>query len=95
MQTIYRESVYLDEDDNEVLLCSANTECKDMRSAILSLEEFYKTDRAMYRLAIKQRPNVYCDNWRYETSYGFCVNDVTIRAYIVDAEKTALETFRL
>lgn len=95
MQKICREAVYLDENSEEVILYSVETEYPDISFAISALETYRKADRAMYRLAIKQRPDVYCDNWYDDVSYGFCVNDVTIRAYIIDAEKTALDAFGL
>ena len=95
MEKICREAIYLDENDKEIVLHSIETEYENLRTAISELEKFRMADRAMYRLAIKQRPDVYCDDWHDDTSYGFCVNDVSIRAHIVDAEKIALSAFGL
>lgn len=95
MEKIQRKVIYLDENNEEMLVSSLEQEYPDMKTAIAELDKSYKSDRAMYRIAVKQRIACDCDDYRDDTCYSFRVNDIVIEGCIVDAEKTALEMFRL
>ena len=91
---VRRKTIVTTNNGKEVTIRKEDICCTSIYNALEELEKLYKTDRAMYRLAIKEvSPGVICDNWSSDTAYTFCIGRVSIEAEFVDAAIYACEMF--
>ncbi len=94
MDYIVRRKFILIKNDEEIVLHSEDKVCSDIPDAIETLDKLWKSDRAMYRLAVPKVPvDIFCDDWRSDTAYSFRIGKIVIEAELVDAQRYALNIF--
>lgn len=93
---VRRKIILIKDDDEETVIHQGDTRRANLHDALEALESLYKTDRAMYRLAITKAPtHAICDDWHDDTAYTFRIGKVLIGAELVDAERYACNIFGL
>lgn len=92
MYTIVRQ---IEDCRTEKVLKVQKYKYKELSDAIDKLNKLRIADRAMYRIAVSQRPQLFSDDWHNDVFYEFIISNIHVTAQLIGAEEEALKMYFL